>query len=406
MRNILIKTIDNEKGRGKDDFVPFPDDVSSIELDGNYEFTTILIEKKDGSFYSLWFTFDYSNQIQATSEFLQFVSSASSGNVGGWTENLKSYVDLLVKNGSEDNRSLYGAYRSRLKEDIESWLKTEDPTYRLKLVQALQDTKEIGVLTKWYQNNIVAGEENEKTYKKGNQPIFVDRNQLNEVLYGCADCSNESGVYIGNSFPGSGVISFYNYGVNTGTDKSAVQTATASAVQSAIDKQCDVMKAAAWTPERQTAALLCIKDLDAQMKAIEEAINKLDDEKSETESDIAETEDQINQLNQDKADVEKQIDQEPDVLAKCIDACAGDANCIANCQAASADALAKYNDQLTKIEAELNQLNANLKELNATLEGINSSIGSLQLQNENLNTRKEDVDKCVDQINSLCGSSS
>lgn len=399
MRNILIKTIENSLETTK--FVPFPDDISSIELDGNYEYTSILVDKKDGSFYSLWFTFDYSNQIQATAEFKEFVNSASKGNFGGWTETLNEYTQLLVKDGSEDNRSLYAAYRSRLKESIESWLRTEDQTHELKLVQALQDTKKIGVLTKWYQNNIVS-ENNAKTYKKGNQPIFVDRNQLLEVLYGCADCSNESGVYVGNSFPGSGVISFYNYGVNTGTDRNTVKNESLQAVTAAIDKQCEEMKARAWTDERQIASNLCLKDIDAQIDGNETASQKVEDQISDAESEITSIEDEIDQTNQEKADIEKEIDQEPDVLAKCIDACAGDATCIANCQAESVVRLGKLNDQLAKINAQLDQLNVLLKSQNAILEGLRNSLDSLKRQLESLQIRKEDVDKCLAQIADLC----
>lgn len=381
MRNLIVNQISSDSKK----LLPFPGDIKSTTIEGDERYVSLIIDRLDGTFYGLWFLFDYSDSILPSSDFLQYAEQASILGLDGWTQYLSDYVAILLDPAKD--KSLYGNYRSRLVEDIKEWLSTDDQSFELKLVQALQDTKQLEALTALWQNNSVSTES--QTYKKGNQPIMNTLHQYYEGIYSCADCTGaQPSLSIGNAYPGKSITKFWNCGFEESSDKAALVSSIEKIIEGEKSKQCDEMQEKYWTTERFDEYTKCRKDTEEEVNNLEEQIDIAKSQKTTEEEALQKTEQEIEDTNTAIQELEQ-------IYNQCIKECEGDAACEAKCTADYEDQLAAYNALLAK-------LNADLDEINQNIENLNSLIKNLMIQQENLNTTLEYIKKCHDQILASC----
>jgi len=382
MRNLIVNQISGDSKK----LFPFPGDIESIVIEGDSRYVSLIIDRLDGTFYGLWFLFDYSDSILPSSDFLQYAEQASILGLDGWTQYLKDYVSILLDPAKD--KSLYGNYRSRLVEDIREWLLTDDQSFELKLVQALQDTKQLEALTALWQNNSVLTES--QTYKKGDQPIMNTLHQYYEGIYSCADCTGaQPGLSIGNAYPGKSITKFWTCGFEESSDKAALVSSIEKIIEGEKTKQCLEMKEKYWTTERFDEYILCRKNTEAEITDVESQIDQAKQQKQAAEDEAQQTEQDILDTEAEKKILEDDYNQ-------CIKDCAGDAACETKCTT-------DYQAELAGLNALLAKLNTILDEINQNIENLNSLIKNLTIQQENLNTTLEYINKCFDQIQESCG---
>jgi len=244
MKIIKINTLNPYRDSGK----PFDGSTISISLPSNIisfeksfgdsTFVGHTFKMADGTYRAIYANLLFESQLVFNPELKDFYEKTPK-DVPGFTDQLKSYFDLLIGD-KEVPQALYHASKEKTLNSLTSFLNNDDSTFEYYLSQPFQDTASVESLTRYWQNNV--NSELSSTFEKGNQLPYFSKLENEIAIYRLA----EQGSYtkVDNKFSGNYNTVFYCGGVlneSFVTETEAIERATQEAVK-CQEQQCFRLK--------------------------------------------------------------------------------------------------------------------------------------------------------------------
>jgi len=430
MKNLQIKIVKYSPGTSaiigvQKETVALPNLKKDIlYVDGTEEYLTIKGVKTDGSYWGGYLLFQQSDIITASDSFIQFIEYVSNNNIGGYTPYIKNYIDVITKYDAKEEPSVYGKFRANFRKSLLDFLNTDSSLFEVKITQSLQDTKQLDLLAKTWENTIASDAEFTDTYKQGKLPMFVNKPAILSSLISCATCGNlENGGadnpynIVGSSYPGANIKVFESYEFYNGISMQDIDNKITAGIASAIDESCTRFVEKLQGEDYN-------EEVEACGKSIEEEIKKLNEELTQTEEDLNSQKQDLDDIKDEKSDKEQelqvvlkeiedlndQLKQAASTYADCLDAAGADPAAIEACNKAYEEAKAEIETTLAEAETARDKLEKEIQELNEQIALLNTEIAILQnkvavLQNalEDLTRQIDTHNKCKDKVQVFCG---
>jgi len=395
-----------------------------LYVDGTEEYFTVKGVKTDGSYWGGYFLFQQADIVTVSEPFTAFINYVSSNNIGGYSTFNKEYLETITKYDAKEEDSAYGAYRANFRKSLLDFLNTDGTVFEAKVTQSLQDTKQLEMLAKTWENTITSNVDFVDSYRQGKLPMFVNKPAILSMLVKCATCGNlENGGLtnpynvVGSSYPGANVKVFENYEFYNGVSMQDIDNQLAEGIATALDEACSRFSNRLKGEDFNELQEECKKSLQEAIKNLEEQFSELEDEiatkkeeKDELQTEISEQEEVIAKANSEISDLNDQLEDAAKTYADCLDAAGSDPVAIEACNNA-------YNTSKAEIEAELKEVEATKAKAEAELLELQTQLADLELEISNLTNQKdvieaairnntsqlENQEKCKDKVETFCG---
>lgn len=285
MKIIKINTLNPYRDGGKDFdgstiSISLPSNIVSFEKSfGDSTFVGHTFKMADGTYRAIYANLLFESQLVFNPELKDFYEKTPK-DVPGFTDQLKSYFDLLIGDKAVP-QALYHASQEKTLNNLTSFLNNDDSTFEYYLSQPFQDTASVKSLTRYWQNNV--NSEMSSTFKKGNQLPYFSKLENEIAIYRLA----EQGSYtkVDNKFSGNYNTVFYCGGIinDSVTETEAIERATQEAVK-CQDEQCARFKSMSYNPSLAEAQLQLKQEESEQAQ---EALNIANDNFIAAEEELA-----------------------------------------------------------------------------------------------------------------------
>jgi len=364
--------------------------LNGITVSGNEEYVIIKGQKDDGDYWGGYFTFQQSDIVTLSEAFREWQTHVGNNNVGGWNSSIVAYLNTLTNYSSKDEQSVYGAFREKLRKELDAFQETDDSVFEVKITQSLQDTKKLDLLNSTWSNNIENSTEFINTYKQGAAPMFLNKPAIISSIIACANCDSlETGGTtnpyntVGSSYPGANISVFESAGFMQAATSGALDILLLEVVSQKLIDSCDLLVERIKGEEFDKKAKECDENLKQEKKDVEDLEDSLkedlDGAVKTRDQDKVDLDDATEQLNKEQEALDAANEEAKSIeeaYAKCLEA----ATTPAEIEACTLT----YNDDKTENDENIAKIEAGIAELEVQIEKLKKSIAEADIEIANL----------------------
>ena len=361
-----------------------PDDVKEVvKTVGNNNYTGTIFKIAENSYSFIMVSPLFNNVFLGSDPYVTLQKEEGRVDLAAYLKN------NLIESGEAGYLNRFEISRKQLTADFKKLFLNLDNIYDYDLAVPLPDQKEIDIITKYWQNNLVDDSSALGVlYKKGNQitvsDLISEYRTLFEASYGLTFSST-------NSWPGNFNKTYFCAKARDGF--LTVGAAEAQMEELAVDcftQQCEQIKNEFWNEDRANEYTAELEKIQSDAAAaLKEA------EADETDADAALGAAQTayeEALDNLKTGSEEAEDQYQDCIAKC----AGDPACEAEC-------LAERDATIAKLQAALDEAAKVLADAQAAADAAAAVTAAASEAFNEAQAAVAAQGNLVDQIQALCG---